>query len=772
LSVMTVRWRRVLLAASCLVLPACLDLELPNVPADGGVGPTLTIHSPLEGQTIPLNAPVSLDADSVNGVASVTVTCGGAPSTGVFTWNVPPYSGVVDFTRCTLVTSGVADSGVGQLQLTFIGVDSMGHVSTKNLNVLLDTTTASLSAVLPERVSPLSRLDLSVGSDRPLLLPPTVRLAGREADGIVQRANPDGGSPLYDVTFIRAPGIGIDNYGGDPFNVPFEILVEVERSVSLTVDARATNGNASHLEQGVLLSRVLWDRIVPGRIAIDAAEPVATARGIQVALAKNTTVNATSDWLPGFFRASDGTYVPFDPNGILVSGNPLPPPPDPDAGGGPSGDAGTGSDAGNGGEGGTPDGGADAGLDAGLNDAGPIPIDAGFFRSPMGLPYALTIPDGGTIPFPQDAGFAAADFDSHGTVLFTRPNPSNPRTSSDVIALGEPINGPRPATGYSVPFNLDELQPDGTVLGPILTRMDDLVCVPDVLSGTFTNCWGPPATHRVECLQAATGQLVTGTGDTTNFPNLPLAAPFPGGTAGAFGAVRTYLAPNDDAAFCGPTWSVFAFPQATFVPQQRTGSAFAGCSVQSVNRLLPVVDGSFAVGVDLDCGVTASLPRWVVLRVDATGAISGSYLAKVGVTLASQPLLLGVLQGGKFGTVEAFGAVVTMRNDPPYTTFEAWLPDGAGPVATARVPGLYVYGSSAQRLARNVRSATDGSLSLLLNSATLGDVVLHFGPGLQPRWLYRYPRIAQNSSLIGGVDQGNVYYVDPFNNDIVALKRF
>src|SRR5262249_18143438 len=83
-------------------------LDLPNVPADGGVGPTLTIHSPLEKQTIPLNAPVSLDADSVNGVASVTVTCGGAPSTGVFTWNVPPYTGVVDFTRCTLVASGVA----------------------------------------------------------------------------------------------------------------------------------------------------------------------------------------------------------------------------------------------------------------------------------------------------------------------------------------------------------------------------------------------------------------------------------------------------------------------------------------------------------------------------------------------------------------------------------------------------------------------------------------------------------------------------------------
>jgi hypothetical protein len=767
LSVMTVRWRRVLLAASCLLLPACLDLELPNVPADGGVGPTLTIHSPLEGQTIPLNAPVSLDADSVNGVASVTVTCGGAPSTGVFTWNVPPYTGVVDFTRCTLVTSGVADSGVGQLQLTFIGVDALGHVSTKNVNVLLDTTTASLSAVLPERVAPLSRLDLTVGSDRPLLLPPTVRLAGREADGIVQRANPDGGSPLYDVTFIRAPGLGIDNYGGNPFDVPFEVLVDVERSVSLTVDARATNGNASHLEQGVLLSRVLWDRIVPGRIAIDAAEPVATPRGIQVALAKNTPVSATSDWLPGFFRASDGTYVPFDPNSILVSGNPLPPPPDPDAGGGPSGDAGSGTDGGNGGEGGTPD----AGLDAGLNDAGVVLADAGF-RSPISIPYALTIPDGGTIPFPQDAGFVAADFDSHGTVFFTRPNPSQ-RGGSDVVALGEPFNGTRPATGYSVPFTLDVLQTDGSVLGPVLTRMDDLVCIPDAMTGVFTNCWGAPATHKVECFEPATGLLVTGNGDNLLNPNMDLAAPAPGGTAGAFGAVRTYLAPNDDAAFCGPTWSVFAFPQATFVPQPRTAPAFAGCPVQSVNRLLPVVDGSFAVGVNLDCGVTASLPRWVVLRVDASGVISGSYLAKVGVTLPSQPQVLGVLQGGTFGTITAVGAIVTMRNDPPYTTFEAWLPDGAGPVATARVPGLFVYDSATSRLGVNVKSATDGSLSVLLGSATLGDVVLHIGPGLHPQWLYRYPRVVLTpSALIGDPTVGSVYYVDPTNNDIVALKRF
>jgi hypothetical protein len=208
-------------------------------------------------------------------------------------------------------------------------------------------------------------------------------------------------------------------------------------------------------------------------------------------------------------------------------------------------------------------------------------------------------------------------------------------------------------------------------------------------------------------------------------------------------------------------------------PQGAPAFGGAACAVQTVNRLLPVVDGSFVLGLTMDCSGGAGLITYEVVHVAPSGNIAGSYLAKAGVTLPNQPQVLGALQGGNFvGGGPAIGAVVTMRNDPPYTTFEAYLPDGAGPVATARVPGLYVYGASTSRLAKNVRSATDGSFTVLLNSATLGDVVLHFGPGLTPRFLYRYPRIAQNSSLIGGVDQGNVYYVDPFNNDIVALKRF
>jgi hypothetical protein len=703
----TVTTRLCRAVAPCLLagaLGACRDLTLPDVSADGGVGPDLTVLSPREGQTIPLNAPVNIDAVSVNGVASVTVTCGGAPSTGVFTWNVSPYTGVVDFTRCSLVTTGGTDAGFGQLQLTFIAVDRLGHSSFKSFNVLLDTTTAALSAVLPERVVPLAPLQLTVGSDRPLLLPPTVRLAGREADGVLQRANPDGGAPFYDVTFLRTPGLGIDNWGGDPFNVPFEVLTDVEHQVSLTVDANATNGNASHLEQNVLLSRVLWSRSVPGRIAVAAADPVATPVGVQVPLATRDAVpGPTAPWLPGFFRSTDGTYVPFDSQSIRVVGSSLPP--------------------------------------------DPVAADAG-------------------VPFPVDGGYFAVDLDGRGRVLMARPGVQG---NSDVIALGEPSGSTRAGASYAVPFPLVAPLPDGGVFGQILTRIDDLVCLPDAFTGSQDGCWYaiPTATQTLTCFSLVDGTQTAAVGTSSS---LALGPPTPGGTAGAHGKERTYLAPNDVSTSCGPVWSFLALPGSLFVPQDRLADAQfgVGCyagSFGSPVRLLPFLDGSFAVVFDVDC---PSGTGWEVVKVSSNGAVTGSFMAPQGVflpdpVLATPPLVLAATSDGN---------VVTMRNDPPNTVFESWPPDGTGPSATARIPGLYVYaGSPTPRLPRNVMPASDGSLTLLLNGATLGDVVLHFGPGLKPRFLYRYPLLAQSSTLAAADGEPTVYYVDPLNNALLAIDR-
>ena len=731
-----VRCRRLLLSACALLLPACLDLELPDLGSDGGVGPDLHIHSPQPGQTISLNAPVSVDAVSVNGVQSVTVTCGGAPSTGVFTWSVPPYSGIVDFTRCTLVASGSGDAGVAQLQLTFIGVDQLGHVSTRGLDVFLDTTTASLFADLPERAVPQARLSFSVGSDRPLLLPPTVRLSGREADGVVQRANPDGGAPLYDVTFLTTPGLGIDTYTGDRFNVPFEVLSQVEQALGLTVDARATNGNPSHLEQAVLLSRVLWDRAVPGRIALAAATPVATGKGVQVPLATSDTnpgTNPSVDWLPGFFRASDGTYFPFDPVKtdivVLASGTGVIP----------------------------------IGTHGLVAPVGP-PLAAAVMRRATGVVAQGVLPDAGVdagvdggvdagTSFPVDAGLVAMDFDARGRTVFVLPLVRR----SGIVSLEEPdaLTGIRAGTAYVLPG----------VLEKPMTRVDDLLCLPDLSTSAGTGCQATPAFTGVACISAPDGGISFALGTSST---LPLGAADAGSTAGALGAARTYLEPNDEPTACGQAWTAFDLKSNAAVFQDRFDPAFGGgfCHAVSVSRLFPVPDGGFVVSVTVDCGAGVPVIAYVVLKVGSDGTIQGSYVNKQGVAGPTQP---GVL------TALADGSVVTMRNDPPNTTFDLWPLNASVPSATAHVPGLYVYRPIPARLGANVQTGTDGSFTVLLSSASLGDVVLHVGPGLTPRWIYRYPRVAlpsPASTLISSPGLGSVYYVDPTNNDIVSLKRF
>src|SRR5262249_47144583 len=116
-------------------------------------------------------------------------------------------------------------------------------------------------------------------------------------------------------------GRGTGLYRGIPPPPPIETLLDTEKSVSLTVDARSLNDNPAHIEQAVLLSRVLWDRVVPGRVALAASRPVASDAGVQLALATvDTTPNASSAWLPGLFRADDGTFVPFDPASVQVGG--------------------------------------------------------------------------------------------------------------------------------------------------------------------------------------------------------------------------------------------------------------------------------------------------------------------------------------------------------------------------------------------------------------------------------------------------------------------
>ena len=171
------------------------------------------------------------------------------------------------------------------------------------------------------------------------------------------------------------------------------------------------------------------------------------------------------------------------------------------------------------------------------------------------------------------------------------------RGGSDIIALAEPAGSVRAAASYTASSLLVAPLADGGVQGQTLTRVDDLVCLPDAFTGSEDGCWytAPTATQTLRCLSLVDGSQTTAVGTSSS---LALGPPNPGGTAGAHGSRRTYLAPNDVGS-CGPAWSLLALPGNLFVPQPRTDDPVfgAGCFAASfgpVNRLLPFPDGSFA----------------------------------------------------------------------------------------------------------------------------------------------------------------------------------
>jgi hypothetical protein len=123
------------------------------------------------------------------------------------------------------------------------------------------------------------------------------------------------------------------------------------------------------------------------------------------------------------------------------------------------------------------------------------------------------------------------------------------------------------------------------------------------------------------------------------------------------------------------------------------------------------------------------------------------------------------------------GRVVTLSNAPPYTNFQLWSLNSATPDVTTPIAGLYDSADAVlvppSVVGRSSYAGADGSFAVLLsNTETFGAAVVAFGPNLQPRWLYVYPRLANASTvrLVSAADIGDVYLVDEGNNRAVALR--
>jgi len=336
-----------------------------------------------------------------------------------------------------------------------------------------------------------------------------------------------------------------------------------------------------------------------------------------------------------------------------------------------------------------------------------------------------------------DGGYRGLGIDLGGRSFFG----GNAASSTDILVVPAPGTSGSPVA-FNVPF----------ALVPPVTRVGDALCGLDVVLPT------PPdggcaaaATQRLLCVLADGGTPSIAPGSVAT-----LGGPAPG-TVTASG--DNYLSPNGQPA-CGQAWS-FGALGGTLVPQSRTDGR--GCTVNSVQRLLPFGGGSFALALTASC---AGAPDFPIVQVSSSGAVTGQYVTAAGAPAPVQREVLAVLVDGK---------VVTSRLEVPDTVFEAWAPGATTPDATARISGLYAYVPStpSEVVPRNVAAGADGQLTVLLSGAPDGVAVAHFAPNLELRWLYLYPRKVTPTAVrlvASSTAGGDVYLVDTGNGRSVALR--
>ncbi len=310
-----------LCSLALLVGVGCFDLDVPSIPATPPP-PSLTVLTPQPLDIVNLTTQVSLVVDSVDGVGTVSVLCGPLDAgLTAFSWSAPPYVAMVDFSVCQSLTTPNDAGPLPLLQLSFQAHSDAGGYQEKDFPVQLNAQSPRLIVQYPPTAQPKSPFTVTVSSDVPLSSFPVVMLAGISATSVTSN-----GGTTYTAFFKATPGLGTDNFSYHPgVPVPIEVLTDTDEVVRLTVEATArSNGNTTALDLGVELSRVVWDRYIPGVPAQDspitwAAEPVAFDGGLVLPLSTTPGGGASSPWIPGVLSRGDGTFSGFD-NSLLPDG--------------------------------------------------------------------------------------------------------------------------------------------------------------------------------------------------------------------------------------------------------------------------------------------------------------------------------------------------------------------------------------------------------------------------------------------------------------------
>ncbi len=305
------------LLLAVLAVSACRDLDYPEGDEVENQPPEVAFLSPASGEVVTLSPIISLDVRDPNGIADVTLYCGGVP---IFVWTAPPYLGNVDLGSCAGTTN---PQGEKEILIRAVARDLLGLSTTPGPEQLVkvDLTVAQLSVTAPGRAAPNGRLELRIQSDRPLGAFPSVRIGS-----LVAVVNQRGTTLTdFDAVFASLPGLGTDLYDGGTTEIPLEVLEEVERPLLVEVEGHATSGNVTRVVLQVLLSRIAWMRALPvsypGPTGVfRTAYPTATDQGLVIPAPRNPESPSTGEWLPIRMNQADGRFVPFNPNAILDGG--------------------------------------------------------------------------------------------------------------------------------------------------------------------------------------------------------------------------------------------------------------------------------------------------------------------------------------------------------------------------------------------------------------------------------------------------------------------
>lgn len=322
-----------------VLLTGCRDLSLP--PEDGGsTGAGVEGLQLIEPDELALSRPLAratqfrLSVASANGVNQVDLRCGDRV---VALWNTEGrgspeapvlLQAVVDFTDCVDPQEGAPTPNEIALRIRATDGTDLPFVDLER-KVLVDFSQPVITAVLPERVVSGQNLSFLVRSDVPLASPPLAMIDGRPASVTPENAAENS----YRVVHTRALELGAARLPPDHLANTAQ-LEETQRPVSVQITARSATGNEGRLDATLTLTRVAWERSVPGIVFASPAlpaqqsvitfpqplHPVASEGGLTLPIHRSLQTDGGVSWVPGFFAADDGAYRPV-PASVLAQAN-------------------------------------------------------------------------------------------------------------------------------------------------------------------------------------------------------------------------------------------------------------------------------------------------------------------------------------------------------------------------------------------------------------------------------------------------------------------